>query len=117
MTSFQSNLTKRRDELGMTVDAVVSAMNAKGFPVAYQTVAGWFNGNRGRRWKVDELLALMDVLRTELGVMKAGEAELVEEPVPAATAREMRGLTAVQQQAILAMVKSMRGSASTKEND
>lgn len=111
MKSFQSNLTKRRDELGMTVEDVVAAMNAKGFPVAYQTVAGWFNGSRGRRWKVDELLALMDVLRTELEVMKSGEAELVEEPVPAATAREMRGLTAAQQQAILTMVRSMRGSA------
>lgn len=111
MTSFQSNITKRRDELGMTVEDVMVAMNAKGFPVAYATVAGWFNGSRGRRWKVDELLALMDVLRTEVEVMKAGEAELVEEPVPAATAREMRGLTSTQQQAVLAMVRSMREGA------
>lgn len=109
MTSFQSNLTKRRDELGKSVEDVMAEMNGRGFPVAYSTVAGWFNGSRGERWKVDELRALLDVLQTDLETMGSGEAELVEEPVPAATAREMRRLTPEQQQAILAMVRSMGG--------
>lgn len=111
MKSFQSNLTKRRDELGMTVDDVVAKLCARGIVLAYSTVAGWFNESRGKRWKVDELRALLDVLQTDLETMGAGEAELVEDAVPAATAREMRNLTAEQQQAILAMVRSMRGSA------
>lgn len=110
MTSFQSNLTRRRDELNMTVESVMAEMNSRGFPVKYSTVAGWFNGTRGARWKVDELLALVDILKTDVESMKAGEAELVEEPVPAATARAMRQLTPEQQQAVLAMVRSMHGS-------
>lgn len=110
MTSFQSNLTKRRDELNMTVESVMAELNSRGFSVKYSTVAGWFNGTRGARWKVDELRALLEILQTDLDAMEAGEAELVEEPVPAATAREMRRLTPEQQQAVLAMVRSMRGS-------
>lgn len=108
MTSFQSNLNKRRDELDMSVEDVMAELNSRGFSVKYSTVAGWFNGTKGSRWKVDELLALVDILKTDVETMKAGEAELVEEPVPAATAREMRRLTAAQQQAVLAMVRSMR---------
>lgn len=111
MTSFQSNLNKRRDDLKKTVDDVTAELNGRGFAVRYSTVAGWFNGSRGERWKVDELRALLDVLQTDLETMGAGEAELVEEPVPAATAREMRNLTAEQQQAILAMVRSMHGKS------
>lgn len=110
MKSFQSNLTKRRDDLGMTVDDVVARLSSRGIMVAYSTVAGWFNGSRGARWKVDELRALLDVLQTDLETMGMGEAELIEEPVPAATAREMRGLTPAQQQVVLAMVRAMRGS-------
>lgn len=108
MSTFHGNLTKRRDDLGMTVDDVVAELGRRGFVLAYSTVAGWFNENRGKRWKVDELRALLDVLQTDLESMGSGEAELVEEPVPAATAREMRRLSPEQQQAILAMVRSMR---------
>lgn len=108
MSTFHDNLTQHRDNLKLTVGDVTAELNRRGFPVAFSTVAGWFNGNRGTRWKVDELRALLDVLQTDLEAM-AGEAELIEEALPAATAREMRELTPEQQQAILAMVKSMRG--------
>lgn len=110
MSSFHANLTRRRDERKLTVENVTDELNRRGFSVAYSTVAGWFNGSRGTRWKVDELRALLDVLQTDLETMGAGEAELVEEAVPAATAREMRGLSPEQQQAILAMVKTMKSS-------
>lgn len=92
----------------MSVEDVVAELGRRGHVFAYSTVAGWFNENRGKRWKVDELRALLDVLQTDLEQMGLGEAELVEEPVPAAIARESRRLTPEQQQAILAMVRSMR---------
>lgn len=108
MSKFLNNLNAQRDRLQLTVAEVAAELNRRGIPVAYQTVVGWFNGNRGARWKVEELKALLDILQTDLQAMSEGEAELVEDPVPAATAKEMKGLTAEQQQAILAMVRSMR---------
>jgi len=107
MSKFSDNLTAQRDKLGMTVQDATDELNRRGIAVAYSTVAGWFNGSRGERWKVDELMALMDVLQTSVQAMQGDEVELVEDPVPAATARAMKSLTAEQQQAILAMVTSM----------
>ena len=109
MSQFLSNLNARRESLGLEVKEVTAELNRRGFDLAYSTVAGWFNGSRGERWKVEELMALLDVLQTDLATMAGGDAVLVEEPVPAQTAKEMRGLTAAQQQAILAMVKTMKG--------
>lgn len=108
MSKISDNLTARRDKLGMTVDEVVAALSARGITRAYSTVAGWFNGSRGSRWDMDELKALLDVLQTDLDAMTNGEVELVEEKVPAATAREMRGLSEEQQQVVLAMVRAMK---------
>lgn len=108
MTSFLDNLVARRKALGLTVEDVAAALNRRGMDVASSTVASWFNGNRGTRWKVDELRALLDVLQTDLQAMAGEGAELVEAAVPAATAREMRDLSVEQQQAILTMVRSMR---------
>ena len=107
MSKFSDNLTAQRDRLEMTVQDVTAELNRRGIAVAYSTVAGWFNGSRGERWKVDELMALMDVLRTNVQAMQGDEVELVEAPVPAATARAMKDLTPEQQQAVLAMVTSM----------
>jgi hypothetical protein len=56
---------------------------------------------------MNELKMLADVLQTDVESLLDGEVELVEEPIPAATARAMRGLTIEQQQAVLAMVTSM----------
>jgi hypothetical protein len=109
LSRFCENLNAQRDKLGLRIEDVTAELNRRGFSVSYSTVAGWFNGSRGTRWKVDELRTLLDILQTDLDAM-AGEAELVEEPIPAATAKEMRALTLAQQQAILAMVKSMKHS-------
>ena len=110
MSRFTDNLTARMKHLGMEVKDVHAEMLLRGFTVEYSTVAGWLNGSRGGRWKVDELQGLLDVLQTDLAAM-AGHAELVEAPVPAITAREMQKLTPEQQQAVLAMVKAMTGSS------
>lgn len=108
LSQFVFNLNTQRDRLGLEVKDIAAELNRRGFPVAYPTVAGWFNGNRGGRWKVDELYAVLEILKTTLEEMKAGEAELVEEPVPAATAREMKSLTPEQQQSVLALVRTMQ---------
>jgi hypothetical protein len=108
MSKFHDNLNARRDELNLTVADVAAELNRRGIPVAYPTVASWFNGHRGSRWKVEELKALLAILQTDFQAMAGEGAELVEAPVPAATAREMQGLTAEQQQAILLMVRSMK---------
>ena len=106
MSQFTDNLDARRRELRMEIDDVVAAMNRRGFPVVYSTVAGWLNGNRGERWKVEELQGLLSVLKTDLAAM-AGHARLVEAPLIAVAAGEMERLTPAQQQAILATIKAM----------
>lgn len=109
MSRFTDNLTARMKFLGMEVQDVHAELRLRGFKVKYSTVAGWLNGSRGGRWKVDELQGLLDVLQTDLDAM-AGHAELVEAPVAAVTAREMQKLTPAQQESILALVKTMTKS-------
>ena len=43
MSSFHANLNRRRDELGLSVEAVVEELARRGHTFAYSTVAGWFN--------------------------------------------------------------------------
>jgi hypothetical protein len=111
MSKISENLTARRDALGMTNEDVVAELAKRGIDRAYSTVTSWFNGTRGSRWNMEELKALLDVLQTDLDTITQGEVELVEERVPAITAREMRDLSEEQQQAVLAIVRSMRGKA------
>lgn len=110
VSQFIPNLNARRESLGLDVKDVAAELNRRGFPVAYPTVAGWFNGNRGKRWDVDELAALLDILKTDLQTMAGKDAVLVETKVPALAAIEMEHLPEAQQQAILAMIRTMRGS-------
>lgn len=105
MSQFASNLTSRRDSLGLTVDHVVAELNRRGHSLAYSTVAGWFNGSRGKRWDVEELKALLDILQTDLQAMTGGEAELVEgSAVKVELARRLRDLPDAQAQALLALL-------------
>ncbi len=110
LSRFALNLNARRESLGLEVKDAAAELNRRGFDLAYSSVAGWFNGNRGERWKVKELRALLDILQTDLDAMAGDEASLIEEPVPASIGRESRALTEAQQQAILAMIRSMRAS-------
>jgi hypothetical protein len=109
MSKVSDNLTARRDKLGFRVEDVVAELAKRGIDRAYSTVAGWFNGSRGSRWNMDELRALLDILQTDLDSITEGQVELVEEKLPAATAREMLSLSDEQQQLVLAMVRSMKG--------
>lgn len=109
MSKFSANLTARRESLGLSVPQVHQELNRRGVPVAFSTVAGWFNGSRGERWKVDELRALLEVLQTDLETISDGEVELVEGAVKTTIAREVAHLSPAQQQAVLALIKSMRG--------
>lgn len=108
VNKVQVNLRARRDKLGLSIDDIVSELAARGIVRAYPTVAAWFNGSRGNRWNMDELKALLEILQTDLDGITEGEVELVEEKIPAATARAMRDLSEAQQQAVLAMVRTMR---------
>jgi len=109
MSLFTDNLTARMKGLDMDLGQVTAELNRRGINVGYSTVAGWLNGNRGTRWDVKELQGLLDVLQTDLAAM-AGQAELVEAPIPAVTAKEMQKLTPAQQESILALVKAMTSS-------
>lgn len=110
MSQFKINLNAQRESLGLDVKDVAAEMNRRGFTVAYTTVAGWFNSNRGKRWDVEELEALLDILKTDLRTMAGKDAILIEQKVPALAASEMERLPETQQQAILAMIRSMRGA-------
>lgn len=110
MSQFAINLNARREAIGLEVKEVAAELNRRGLDLAYSTVAGWFNGNRGKRWDVKELEELLDVLKTDFNSMAGGEAELIEQKVPALTARAMESLTEEQQQAVFAMVRTMKGS-------
>lgn len=102
-----ASLTARRESLGLSVSDVQSALNRRGFPVAFSTVAGWFNGNRGVR-KMEHLKALCAVLQIDLNSLTGDETEVAEGPVDAAVVREVRQLSPDQREAVLALVRSMR---------
>ena len=109
MSQLSDNLTARREVLGLNVPEVHAELNRRGFPVAFSTVAGWFNGNRGVR-KMEHLKALCAVLKTDLNKLTGDEVEIVEGPVDATIAREVRGLPAAQKEAVLALVRSMKAA-------
>lgn len=107
MSQLSDNLTAQRDRLGMSVSDVHAALNRKGFPVAFSTVAGWFNGSRGVR-KMEHLKALCAVLQTDLNTLAGDEVEVAEGRIEASVVREMRDLDETQREAVLAIVKSMK---------
>lgn len=110
MSRLSDNLLARREELRLTVPQVHAALNARGTDVAFSTVAGWFNGSRGVR-KMEHLLALCAVLQTDLNTLTGDEVEVAEGPVESTIAREVRDLPPAQQEAVLALIRSMKGSS------
>lgn len=107
MSQLSDNLNLQRDKLGLSVTDVHAALNRKGFPVAFSTVAGWFNGSRGVR-KMEHLKALCAVLQTDLNTLGGDEVEVAEGKVEASVVRELRDLNETQQQAVLAIIRSMK---------
>ncbi|MEN5338942.1 hypothetical protein ABE583_02970 [Stenotrophomonas sp. TWI143] len=108
MSALSINLTARRESLGLTVPQVHKALTLLGINVADSTVYGWFNGSRGVR-KMEHLKALCEVLQTDLNTLTGDEVEVAEGPLPASIVRELSGLTATQQEAVLATIRAMKG--------
>jgi transcriptional regulator with XRE-family HTH domain len=108
MSKLSDKLTARREAMGMEVKDVVAELNRRGLDLAYSTVAGWLNGSRAVRWKVEELKALLDVLGTDLESITDDEVQVVEGAERIAIAREAAELTPMQQQAVLALIRSMK---------
>ncbi|HXI14752.1 MAG TPA: helix-turn-helix transcriptional regulator [Chloroflexota bacterium] len=109
MTQVSDNLTARRESLGLSVPDVHDALLARGIEVAFSTVAGWFNGSRGVR-KMENLKALCAILQTDLNGLGGDEIEVAEGPVDATVVREMRALDPVQREAVLALIRAMKGA-------
>jgi transcriptional regulator with XRE-family HTH domain len=107
MSQLSDNLTSRRKQLGLEVADVHEALSRAGFDLAYSTVAGWLNGNRGVR-KMEHLKALCAVLQTDLNTLAGDEVEVAEGKVESSVVREMRDLDPVQREAVLALVRSMK---------
>ena len=92
----------------MSVPEVHAAMNRLGFDVAFSTVAGWFNGSRGVG-KMEHLKALCVVLQTDLNTLAGDEIEIAEGKVEATVLRELREITPAQREAVLALIRTMKG--------
>jgi hypothetical protein len=107
MNTFTDNITRRRIDLGLEVRDVWVALTTRGIDVAYTTVAGWFNGSRGVRWKVNELQGLMDVLGTSLREMQ-GSSVILEDPLEVALGDALHRLSSDQKAAVLAIAKTMQ---------
>jgi len=111
MNSFSENLTAKRVALGLSVVQVHQELNRRGIPVAFSTVAGWFNGSRGVR-NMKHLRALCDVLHTNLNEIANDGVEVMEEPKTIAIVRELESLTELQKEAVLAIVRAMKDNRS-----
>lgn len=58
---------------------------------------------------MEHLKALCAVLQTDLNSLTGEEIEVAEGPIEATIAREIRGLPPTQQEAVLALIRSMKG--------
>ena len=106
MSHLSVNLTARRESLGLSVPGVHARMNRAGFPVAFSTVAGWFNGSRGVR-SMKHLKALCAILETDLDTMTGDDIEVAEGPVNTTVVRELAKLSPTQREAVLALIRTM----------
>ncbi|WP_267086450.1 hypothetical protein [Xanthomonas sacchari] len=57
---------------------------------------------------MDELKALLEILQTDFETISEGEVAMVEGATKATLAREIAQLTPLQQEALLAMVRTMK---------
>lgn len=108
MTPLARNLTARRESLDLSVPDVHEKLNRRGVDVAFSTVAGWFNGNRGVR-KMEHLKALCAVLQTDLDSLTRDEIEVAEGPLDVTLVREIRELEPAQREIVLAVIRGMKG--------
>lgn len=109
MSQLSRNLTSLREHLGLKVKDVQEELNRMGLPVAYSTVAGWFNGSRGVRG-MKNLRALCEVLQTDMNGLTGDDAEVTDGPMETMVVRDLRELSEDQQEAVLALIRTMRGA-------
>lgn len=109
MTQLSDNMTARRKELMLSVPDVHVAMNRMGYDVAFSTVASWLNGTRSVR-SMEHLKALCVVLQSDLNTLAGGDIEIADGKVEATLLREVRGLRQEQREALLLLVRSMKGA-------
>lgn len=108
MSKISDNLTARRRELQLSIPEVHVALGRLGYDVAYSTVAAWFNGNRSVR-KMEHLKALCTVLQTDLNTLAGDEIEIADGQIEATIVRELRGVSPQQREAVLALIRTMKG--------
>jgi hypothetical protein len=111
MSDFTDFIDSRRKELGLSLTDVRLLLQLRGVAIAYPTVASWFNGDRGDRWKPDELLVLLELLQTDLTSAVRNHptgAPDFSGPIYNAVSREIASLTEQQQAALLSLIKSFR---------
>jgi len=108
MSKLSKNLAARREAIGLSVPQVHHELNLMGFNVAFSTVAGWFNGNRGVR-KIEHLKALCKILKTDLNALTKDDMEDADSPINICIVREIAGLTPTQKEAVLATIRAMKG--------
>ena len=58
---------------------------------------------------MDHLKALCAILQTDLNSLTGDEIEVAEGPIDATVVRELRELNDVQREAVLAVIRTMRG--------
>lgn len=111
MSEFTDRLDARRIEIGLSLRDLASLLQLKGVDVSYETVASWFRGKRGDRWRPDELVALLTLLQTDLKTMVTGAGTTPPDlsgPIYNPVFREVALLPDEQQTALLAFTKSFR---------
>lgn len=108
MSQLSRNLNALRKARGLTVEQVQDALARKGIPVAYSTVAGWFNGNRGVG-SMEHLKALAAILETDMNGLTGDEAEVTEGPLETMVIRDLRALSPEQKEAVLGVIRTMKG--------
>lgn len=111
MSEFTDRLDARRKELGLSLRDLTSLLQLRGVDVSYETVAFWFRGKRGDRWRPDELVTLLALLQTDLTTMVTGADTTPPDlsgPIYNPVAREVALLPEEQQTALLAFIKSFR---------
>lgn len=111
MSEFTDRLDARRKELGLSLRDLTSLLQLRGVDVSYETVAFWFRGKRGDRWRPDELVTLLALLQTDLKTMVTGADTTPPDmsgPIYNPVAREVALLPEEQQTALLAFIKSFR---------
>ena len=110
MSQLSDNLTSRRESLGLSVEDVQRELNRLGILAAYSTVAGWFNGSRSERWKMEHLRALCIVLKTDMNGLTGESIAVVEGRVPVMIHKELDGMNPESQELVLALIRNMKGT-------